>query len=224
MSFTKLLTTSLKIEVRSKQNLVLVIALAIFLAVLSSFGISSSFLDPEEKNKIFALVIWLNFIFFGTILTSRSLYVDFELSFYENFLVYKSSFKAFFLTKLITNFLINSLGMLLFTFLLIIFNNLQINFSLNLIIIIFSVVFTFSALATNFLAIATVSKLQYFLLPIILLPLSLPIIFSGFELTNLIIYQKNSIFSSPWFLFLAFMAFIYSTLGLVLFKKTFSNG
>ncbi len=218
-AFWVLFKKDLALELRRKESLTLLISLSLLLALTVSLGINNLFLPMPTVTKIYIPLLWLISILCGTLASSRSYEYEMENAAYEGVLLTGISSPAIFLAKLLSNFLILICGHFFSAFALAAFLDVDISAAfLAFFVISCATIFGFTCLATLLAAISVNSQLKGLLLPLLLLPLSLPLFFAGSELSFISIYEGGSLFDSIWLGLLVGLDLLYLTLGAWLFE------
>ncbi len=219
MLLVDLIKKELTIELRSKESLVLIFSLSILFSVLTSFGVSSAFLNPETTAKIFPLLAWLLFLFTATVSIGRTYEYEIEHMAIEGVILSGASLTQVYIAKVVSNFLIMFIAQLFSLILLAILLDLDIlSKFLTLTTLSAPVVFAYSALSSLVLAISSTSKLKQMLLPLILLPLLFPLFFAALELTPKVLSDGVLDVESFWFTLLLSLDLLYLLLGINLYR------
>ncbi len=216
--FLTLLRKDLALECRSLRAITLLFALAVLLAFIISFGVSSAFLQPDQTRRLFGTLVWLSFLFFATLSHTQLLEGEIEGRAIDGVLLANVPPATMFLSKWISSIVFILPAQLLSS--AIIAGFVQVPLAQHLLpflLITLLVVAAFAALATLLSAIAITSRLKGFLLPIILLPLLIPLYFAANELTLELVLQQHLAVDSPWFTLLMLMDVGYTAGGLLLF-------
>jgi heme exporter protein B len=206
----------------------MLLSLAILVAVVISFGVTSVFLDPREREQLFPALVWLAFVLNAAVSLGRSFEYEVEHRAIDGLLVVGVAPEAIFFAKWLVNSVVlvlaHAVGVLALAVLL--------NVSLVSVLAPFSIVSgvviaAYSALATLAAALSTTSRLRGALLPLILLPLVFPLFFCAVELTTQLMQQHLTLGSvadgeivglrGGWFQMLLGLGALYLFLGAMLF-------
>jgi len=216
--FLTLLKKDLALECRSLRAITLLYALAVLLAFIISFGVSSAFLQPDQTRRLFGTLIWLSFLFFATLSHTQLLEGEVEGRAMDGMLLAKVPPSTMFLSKWMSGIAFILPAQLLSSAIIAGFVQISIGELFTpFLVITFLVIAAFAALATLLSAIAITSRLKGFLLPIILLPLLIPLYLAANELTLELVLQHRLAVDSPWFTLLMLMDVGYTAGGLLLF-------
>lgn len=216
--FWALMRKDLALEFRSKETLVLMLALSLLLAVIVSSGVSTAFLDASAVKKCFPVFVWLTFVFSATVSIGRSYDYELEHMGIEGLIQAGASPSQIYLSKVVSNFCIVFLGHFFAVCALSILldvNTLAV--IAELMLLSFFVIVSYSALSTILAAMSSTSRLKNMLLPLILLPLLFPIFFAALETTAHLLTHNDIDFDSLWFSFLIALNVLYLVLGVNLY-------
>lgn len=217
-AFWTLLRKDFVLELRTKETFAAIISLATLLSVLTAFGVRSAFLDPSAVERLFPCLLWIIFVFAGTIGISRSYESEYEFAGLEGIIVSGVSYATIYLSKTVANVVVLSLGHFLTTFILGVLLNVPLaKLLLSYWVISFFVILAYALLATFMAPIARATRLGALLLPVILLPLLFPIFFAAIELSAQIIVDGSLNLGSFWVALLLGMNIIYGVVGICLF-------
>lgn len=224
--FWSLLRTMSLLELRVRETASLLVALAVMLATIMGFGISSAFLDPLDKTHLFPAMVWLLFMLNAAVSLGRSFEYEVEHRVLEGVLLTGVSPAAIFFAKWCTNLgglaVAQAIGV---TVLGVLMGVEVLGVWKEFTLICVGVLMGYSALATLLAALVTTSRLRGVLLPLLLIPLLFPLFFCAVELTSML--QQGGLFrggrvlwDSPWAFLLAGLALLYVALGALLFEFT----
>ncbi len=208
------------LELRVRETLAVMLSLAIIIAVVVAFGVTTVFLDPAGREKLFPAAIWICFILNAAVSLGRSFEYETEHRLLDGLLLAGVAPASIFISKALVNFVVLSVahltGVVALGMLLGVSIAAQ---STDFIIISVLVVLAYSALATLVAALTTGSRLRNALLPIILLPLVLPLFFCGVELTTQLALGESFSLGGAWGQMLIGLAVLYVGLGALLFES-----
>ena len=209
----------LALELRSREILALTISLGVLLSVVTSFGIGSSFLSPPIRSSLFPVFIWILFLFAATISLGRTLEYELADGALDSLLASAVPLPMLYVSKVIAASLFAFLAHLCCSGVLYGLMDTQIHQGLIAFLAIsLLVILGYSALATLLVAISATSRLRGLLLPLILLPLVGPLLFSGIELSRVAFEQGSISLDSPWLSLLISLDVVYFLAGLNLYE------
>jgi len=216
--FFSLLKKDLMIEGRGKETLALMLSLSVLLSVIVSFGVGSAFFDSSEVRRIFPAFLWVVFVFTATVSVGQSYGYELEEKGIEGLLLSGVSPTSIYLSKVVSNFLVVSVGHLFAMAILSVLLDVEI-FSVigSLILLSVLVVGAYSSLSTLLAAMASTSRLKNMLLPLILLPLLFPMFFAAIELTADVMENSQMDPGSIWLSLLIALNVVYIVLGVNLY-------
>ena len=220
----RLIIKDFQCEFRSKETIGLLVMLSILLSVLVSFGVAGSFVNKDIIEKLFPTFIWAIFVFASTVSITRSLEYEIEGSAISGLILTGVSPSLVYLSKVITNVVINLIGLLVATAVLGIMLNVQFyNWLLQFLFISSGVSLGYCAMSTLLTAMTATSRLKGLLLPVVLLPLLFPLLFAALELTTLLIYEGTIFGDTIWLSMLLAFDLIYIVAGINLFGVVISD-
>lgn len=214
-----LIIKELKIELRSGQNVTLALSIAVLLAAVTGIGFTGSFLDAEALRKSYPPLIWILFIFSGTIGLSRIF--DFELQdrAIEGLLLMGVKPWRVYLSKVVMSVCFTFTGQVLSAALLALLMGVSITAVAPQLGLLFLIVaLGYSALATLLAAVASSSRLKGLMLPLILFPLLFPLLLGAIELSAELIHNGALPLGSMWMSLLIILDVVYIVLGINLYE------
>lgn len=219
--FTALLIKEFLLEMRSKELVTIMGTLSILIAVLCGFAVGGAFLDLLTTERIFPLLLWLGFLFAGTLTLGRAHDHDLADGAAEGLLLAGAPAWALYLAKVIAIFAILVPAQLFMTVLIAGMIDIPISSRFPALIgITVLVVLAYVLVAVLLSALTSASKLRGVLLPLILLPLLTPLFFAALELTAMALNSGTIDLSSPWVGVLTILNLIYLVSGLTLYRTT----
>ena len=216
--FLNFLQKDLSLELRSKENISLFSSLGVLIAILISFGVSSSFIKSSVILRLLPTFVWLSFFLLATFTLGRSFDQDLEEDNISFLIINKLSLTAFFFSKVISNFLISIIGFISTSVALLVLLPVSLSYMTicQCMIVSIMVIFAFSLLASLLGIMSNQSKISTLLLPLILLPLIFPLFFAALELFSIIIIEEKDILHTSWFSLLCVLNIVYLILGIYL--------
>lgn len=209
-----------KLEFRIRETLAVMLSLSVLISVVVAFGVTTVFLDPSGRDRLFPAAIWICFILNAAVSLGRSFEYETEHRAIDGLLLSGVSPATIFLSKTMVNSIVLGLahaasvvglGVLLGVSLVPVLPEFV---ALSVIVMI-----AYSALATLTAALTTGSRLRSTLLPILLLPLALPLFFCGVELTTELTLGDSFSFGGAWGQLTLGLSVLYVGLGVALFES-----
>lgn len=204
------------IELRTRQRIVVMTAFAVLTGFLFNFSV-----DPGavRMQDIAAGLIWMTMIFSGLLGVGRTFQLESEDGAFQGLLLTPVPRDAIYLGKVLANFLLVFLLVLL---ILVVFGAFfQLDYGPNLGILVGTLAIGtlgFVALATIFGAVAAETRLAETLLPVLLFPLLTPMVIFGVSATNRLLAGRPVAEVSGNIRILAAFALIAVASGALLFK------
>jgi heme exporter protein B len=214
-----LLKKDLSVEFRMKETFILFAGVSVLLCLVASFGLGSASINPAMTARIFPAVWWMIFLFSATISLGRGFDFELENSAFEGVLLSGVSPSAFYVSKVLSSFL---LSLVIQTGTLILLAGLldvPIWPYVGELFVVGAVVgLGYAALANILIALASTSRLKSFLLPLVLLPLLFPLLFAGLELAQTTMLSGALAWNSPWLTLAFVLDVLYLLLGINLYS------
>jgi len=213
-----LLKKDLLLELRTRESLAVLVTLAILLSVICAAGAQSLFVDRATLERLFAVNLWLVFVFSATVSMGRSLEHETEHMGIEGVLLAGVPPPLLFVSRFLSNSVLILAGHLVAVGALAILMDVQILSLLGeLAIVSLLTLIAYAALATVLVGLAVTSRLRGLLLPLILLPLLFPLFFAAVELTLTVLTTGTLDPASPWLSLLVVLDVVYVVAGLNLY-------
>ena len=216
-SFLLLLKKELLLELRGKETVAVFAGNILLISAIVGAGVSLAFLDPQITARVFAMLLWVVFLFSATLASIRSNEHELEGRAFEALLLCRVSPVSIYLAKLFSAVILLLLGFMLSLGAMAVLLNVDVALSWQLWLIAFGITFGYASLSTITIAIAGTSRLKGVLLSLILLPLMFPLFFSAVELTMVIAEHGAISPSSPWLSVIGASDTIYFFAGLNLY-------
>lgn len=213
-----LLRKDLTLEFRSREMLSLLFLLALLLSVVVASGLQNSALSAETMARLFAVVVWVIFLFNATLSIERSFDGEKEEGAIEGLLLLAGIPAAsFYCAKVTSNSVIMMIAHLFTAALLSVLMDVPLMpILLPFLLLSVLLVFAYSCAATLLAGLAMTARLKSLLLPLILLPLLFPLFFAATELTSELIAGRFDP-ASPWLSLVFGLDVVYFLLGVNLF-------
>ncbi len=211
-----LLWKDILLEIRRRENLLSMFFFGTVLLFLFHFSFE---IPPERIAEMAPGLLWLAFVFTGTLALTQLFHVETESQCLEALLLCPMDRGAFYLSKVLFNFLLMVLvELVVFPLFGILFN---IDFWRHLPLL-FSIVFLgtigFCALGTLFSALTLRAHAKELLLPLILFPLIIPAILGTIRGMEIILGARDLQELFPWVHLLIAFDVIFLTVGFLIFE------
>ena len=204
-----------KVELRTRENITTILPFSVVIAFIFNFTFDPS---PQLMATIGPGIIWVAFIFSGTLGINRLFLTEREIGTLEALNIAPIHKESIFLGKFLgILILLLSIQSLLIPVFLILYNlNL---FELRYISITVCATIGFSAVGTLFSAIAVSTKAREIMLPVLFLPVILPIVIASVAATQKIFTTEGWHSLLPWLQLIIFFDFLYLVLCSILFES-----
>jgi len=214
-----LIQKELIVELRSGQNITLMFSVAILLAAVTGIGFTGSFLDAAALKKTYAPLVWILFLFSGTIGLSRIFDYELQDRAIEGLILTGVKPWKIYLSKLLIAFSFSFITLILNGALLALLMGVSIYSIVPQLALLFLLAsLGYSALATLLAAVASSSKLKGLMLPLILFPLLFPLLLGTIELTADLLHNGALQIGSTWLALLIILDVVYIVLGINLYE------
>lgn len=206
----------LKIEFRTKETLNSMFVFGLLVIIVFNFAFD---LTRIETLEIASGVLWIAFTFSGILGLNRSFSFEKENSAIEGIILAPVDRSAIYLGKLMSNFFL----MLLFEIVLlpffIIFFNLRIFSDLPVLFLVMILgTLGFVTVGTIFSAVSANTRMREIMLPVLLFPVSVPVIIGAVESTSFILLGNNQELLWSWIQRLVGIDVIYFIASFLLFE------
>lgn len=206
----------LKIEFRTKETLNSMFVFGLLVIIVFNFAFD---LTRTETIEIASGILWIAFTFSGILGLNRSFSFERENSAIEGIILAPVDRSAIYLGKLMSNFFL----MLLFEIVLlpffIIFFNLRIFSDLPVLFLVMILgTLGFVTVGTIFSAISANTRMREIMLPVLLFPVSVPVIIGAVESTSFILLGNNQELLWSWIQRLIGIDVIYFVASFLLFE------
>lgn len=215
----QMIKKDLLVELRSKRTLAVYLPISILIAASAAAAISTAMLPEALITSIFPGILWLCFVFAGSVSLGKIFEADSENSAMDALILLGVPPWKMFLAKTISTLLVVYPVHLLSSIALSILLNISLyEGAAPYMLVSLLASLAYSALASLLGAMAQSSSLKNMLLPIIMLPLIFPILFCGINLTSDIIGAASLNYESIWLSLLVGLDVLYIVLGINLFE------
>lgn len=176
-------------EFRTKEIFSTMIAFAILIVVIFNFSLN---LSKDIALSVIPALLWVSFIFVGTLGLSRSFAVEKENGAVVGILLSPTDRTVVFIGKMLANFIFLSTVQLILLPLFVLFFNLDISGQIiNLVIILVLGTLGFVFVGTLFSTMAINTKLREVILPILLFPIVIPVVINAVRASSIILNGGN---------------------------------
>jgi len=212
-SLRAILWKDLKIEIRTKEAFSASFVFSVLVLVIFNFTMD---MFPDEALRFGAALLWIAFVFSGFLSLNRSFALEREDGAMQGLAVAPIDGSAVFLGKFIANvlFMLTTEAIVLPLFAM--FFNVSITTHLPALIA--SVVLGtigFAAVGTLFAAIAVHTRMREVLLPVLMLPITIPVLIAAVETTSYALGAQEAV--SFWFKLLVVYDIVFVTASLLVF-------
>ncbi len=209
-----ILWKDLKIELRTKEAISAAFVFCVLTLVIFNFALD---MNSNEARRLGAGFFWVAFAFGGVLALNRSFALEKESGCSRALMLAPVDRSAIFLGKFAANvifmFLIELLVLPLFT----IFFDVPTGDALGVLLIIFLLgAIGFSAVGTLFSAVAANTRMRELLLPVLLLPVTIPVLIAAVETTSWALGADTSV--SFWFKLLVVYDAVFATACFMVFE------
>ncbi|MDH3215404.1 MAG: heme exporter protein CcmB [Candidatus Krumholzibacteria bacterium] len=209
-----ILWKDLKIELRTKEAFSASFVFSVLVLVIFNFTLD---LSSDEALKLGAGFLWIAFVFAGVLSLNRSFALEKEENCIQGLLLAPIDRGAIYVGKFLANVIFMLVTEIMVLPLFAIFFNVAIVERLWLLLVIFVLgTVGFSAVGTLFSAIAAQTRMREVMLPILLLPVTVPILIASVETTAFALGAQEG--ASFWFKLLIVYDVIFFTVGLLTFE------
>jgi heme exporter protein B len=223
MSFTNLalanLRKDLRLEWRSRDTLNALGFFALLVVVIFSFSFDPS---AEESRRIAGGIFWVSFVFAALVALNQAWARELKNQVLDAYRVSPASPSALFLGKALGNFLFVALIEALVSPLFVVFYNLRAVGSAWMLVVVFLLgTWALVVNGTFFAALSARTRSREMMLPLLLLPISIPAVLAMVEATTALLTGENS--ADMWIKLLAGYNIVFTTSSLLLFGTVLNS-
>lgn len=209
-----ILWKDLKIELRTKEALSASFVFCVLVLVIFNFALD---LNTDEARRLGAGFFWVAFAFGGTLALNRSFALEKEAGCTRALMLAPVDRSGIYAGKFLANVIFMVVTQLLILPLFAVFFDVSIGEHLGLLLVIFLLgSIGFSAVGTLFSAIAANTRMRELMLPVLLLPVSIPVLIAAVETTSYALGAEAD--PSFWFKLLVVYDVIFVTSCLMVFE------
>jgi heme exporter protein B len=209
-----ILWKDLKIELRTKEAFSASFVFSVLVLVIFNFTMD---LSSKEALKLGSGFLWVAFAFAGILALNRSFALEREENCIQGMLLAPVDRSAIYVGKFLANVILMLVTEIIILPLFAIFFNVGIGerFGLLLLILLLGTV-GFSSVGTLFSAIAVHTRMREVMLPILLLPITVPVLIAAVETTAYALGAQDE--ASFWFKLLVVYDVIFVTVSYLTFE------
>jgi heme exporter protein B len=209
-----ILWKDLKIELRTKEALSASFVFCVLVLVIFSFTLD---LSSEEARRLGAGFLWVAFAFGGILSLNRSFALEKDEGCIKALALAPVDRGGVFAGKFLANVVLMFLNQLLILPLFAVFFNVPIASGLPLLILIFLLgSIGFSSVGTLFSAVAANTRMRELLLPLLLLPVSIPVLIAAVQTTAYALGVNEE--PGFWFRLMAVYDVVFVTVSYLVFE------
>lgn len=202
-------------EFRTKEMLCSMFLLAILILTIFVFSID---LSKVKTIDVAPGILWVAFIFAGTIGLNRSFLNEKENDCLLGIMVTPIDRSAIYFGKMIGNFIFMTIMEVLIFPVFIIFFNLSFQNLIGIILVTFLGTLGFVGLGTLLSAMSATFKTREIMLPILLYPLAIPVIIASVKITGMMLHGKSLESGMTWLNLLIAFDIIFIVTSFMVFE------
>jgi heme exporter protein B len=209
-----ILWKDLKIELRTKEAFSSSFVFSVLVLVIFNFALD---LSSQSARELAAGLLWIAFSFAGVLSLSRSFALEREENCTQALLLAPVDRSGIFLGKFLANVIFMLATEIIVLPLFAVFFNIDISarFGLLVLILVLGTV-GFASVGTLFSAMASVTRMREVLLPLLLLPITIPVLIASVEATAYAIGAIED--ASFWFKLLVVYDVVFVTVSFLVFE------
>lgn len=209
-----ILWKDLKIELRTKEALSASFVFSVLVLVIFNFALN---LNTDEARRLGAGFFWVAFAFGGTLALNRSFALEKEAGCAKALMLAPVDRSAIYAGKFLANVIFMFVTQLLILPLFAIFFDVDVGSRFGVLLGIFLLGSVgFSSVGTLFSAIASNTRMRELMLPVLLLPVSIPVLIAAVETTSYAL--GGDVDASFWFKLLLVYDVVFVTACLMVFE------
>jgi heme exporter protein B len=209
-----ILWKDLKIEARTKESFTASFVFAVLVLVIFNFALS---LTGEEAQRLGAGFLWIAFAFSGILALNKSFAMEQEEGGVQGLMLAPIDRSAIYVGKFLANVILMLVTEIIILPLFAMFFNVGIieRLPMLLLVVVLGTV-AFSAVGTLFSAIAAQTRMREVMLPVLMLPVSVPALLASVEITAWALGGDQDV--SFWFTMLIVFDVVFLTLCFLTFE------
>ncbi len=205
----------LRVEMRTRELLSSMFVFALIVSVIFNYTLD---LKPTQAHDVAAGLLWIVFAFAGVLGLNRIFVSESDLGTLQGLLVAPLDRAALFLGKWLSTVVFILVTQLINVPLFALFANLPFENLLPLAPVFVLGTFGFAAVGTLFSAIAANTRMREVMLPILLLPLTMPVLLAAIELSGTALAGQSFDGVRHWLSLLIAYDIIFMVVGLLVFE------
>lgn len=206
-TITTILWKDLKIEWRTRESLSSAFVFSVLVLVIFNFALD---LNTNEARRLGAGFFWVAFAFAGVLALNRSFAIEKQDGCLRALLLSPADRGGIYAGKFIANVIFMVITQLLVLPLFMVFFDVPMTGSFGILLLVFLLgSIGFSAVGTLFSAIAANTRMRELMLPILLLPISIPLLIAAVETTSYALGADTDV--SMWFKLLVVYDVVFVT-------------
>ncbi len=205
----------IRVEMRTRELFSSMVIFALIVSVLFNYTLD---LKPTQIEDVASGLLWMVFAFAGVLGLNRVFTSETEAGTLQGLLVAPIDRSALYLGKLLSTIAFIAVTQVINVPVFALFGNLPFSNLPSLVPVFFLGTIGFAAVGTLFAAIAANTRMRDVMLPILLLPLTMPVLLSCIELTGIVL-RGEALDSAPqWLSLLIAYDVIFVVVGALLFE------
>jgi len=206
----------IRVEMRTRELFSSMVIFALIVSVLFNYTLD---LKPTQVQDVASGLLWMVFAFAGVLGLNRIFTSETEAGTLQALLVAPLDRSALYLGKLLSTIIFISVTQLINVPVFALFGNLPFGNLPPLIPVFFLGTVGFASVGTLFAAIAANTRMREVMLPILLLPLTMPVLLSCIELTSVVLRGDSPGSVPQWLSLLIAYDVIFVVVGALLFES-----
>lgn len=209
-----ILWKDLRIEMRTRDALSASFVFCVLVLVIFNFTLD---LNTEEARRLGAGFLWVAFVFGGILSLNRSFAIEKAEGCSKSLMLSPADRGAIYTGKFLANLIFMLATQLLILPLFAVFFNVPIASSAPLLLLIFVLGSVgFASVGTLFSAMAANTRMRELMLPLLLLPVSIPVLLAAVETTRYALGVNDD--ASFWFKLLVVYDVVFVTISFLIFE------
>lgn len=204
----------LRVEIRSRELLSSLLVFALLSIIIFNFTLE---FEPTFRSSITSGILWVTFVFAGTLGLNRSLALEKDRGCLDGLLLAPVDRSAIFIGKMMGNLILMLVAEIIILLIYSVLYNINL-FQGGLLIVFFLGSFGFITVGTLLSSMAVQTRTRELLLPILLFPVILPVLLAATKACNGFISGYEIIEILPWIYLLIAYDLIFLAVGLMMFE------
>jgi len=209
-----ILWKDLKIELRTKESMSAAFVFSVLVLVIFNFALD---LDTAQARRLGAGFFWVAFAFGGTLALNRSFAIEKESGCTRALMLAPVDRSGIYTGKFLANVIFLVATQVLILPLFAVFFDVPVGNRLGTLLLVFVLgAVGFSSVGTLFSAIAANTRMRELMLPVLLLPVTIPVLLAAVETTSYALGVTDD--ASFWFKLLVVYDVVFVTVGHLVFE------